>query len=152
MSDVLAPITLLPSGFLACGSVAKFVPAVRGVDVTTCGWPVVIGFMCATAVLRGAGMCCACDLATPGLRCCNWPAMMGFPACAAALRMSTCGCVLSLLVVSCETTLLNVMWGACCFACAVGAVTGLIFCGWPAAVGLPGADVALQGEALAVFG
>ena len=35
---------------------------------------------------------------------------------------------------------------------AIGAVVGLTFCGWPVAVGLPGADVALRGEALAVFG
>ena len=71
MSDVLAPVTLLPSEFLDCGSVAMFVPAVRGVDVTTCGWPVVIGFMCANAVLRGAGMCCVCGLVDVGLQCCN---------------------------------------------------------------------------------
>ena len=135
-----------------CGSVAMFVPAVRGVDVTTCGWPVVIGFMCATAILRCAGMCWVCGLANVGWRCCSWPAMMGFPVSAVALRVSTYGRVLSPLVVSCETTLLNVMCGVCCFVRAIGAVIGLTFCDWPAAVGLPGANVALRGEALAVFG
>ena len=62
-----------------CGSVAKFAPTVRGVDVTTCGWPVVIGFMCAIATLRCAGMCWVCGLANVGWRCCSCPAMMGFP-------------------------------------------------------------------------
>ena len=77
---------------------------------------------------------------------------MGFPACAVALRMSAYGCVLSPLVVSCEMTLLNVACGACCFACAVGTVAGLIFCDWPVVVGFPGADTALRGVALAMFG
>ena len=44
------------------------------------------------------------------------------------------------------------MCGVCCFVRAIGAVIGLTFCGWPVAVVLPGADVALRGEALAVFG
>ena len=49
-------------------------------------------------------------------------------------------------------TLLNVMCGVCGFVRAIGAVIGSTFRDWPAAVGLPGADVALRGEALAVFG
>ena len=40
------------------------------------------------------------------------------------------------------------MCGVWCFVRAIGAVIGLTFCGWPVMVGLPGADVALRGEAL----
>ena len=105
-----------------------FIPVVRGVDVTTCGWPVVIGFMYANVVLRGAGVCCAGGFAIVGLKFCSWPVVMGFPAWTIVLRVSGYGCVLSLLVVSCETTLLNVVCGARCFAYAVDVIVGLRFC------------------------
>ena len=63
MSDAPVPVTLIPFGLLIWGIVVVFIPVVRGVDVMTCCWPVVIGFMYARVVLRGASVCGACGFA-----------------------------------------------------------------------------------------